>query len=292
MKSIGWIGTGVMGKSMCGHLIDKGYTCYVYNRTEEKTKDLIEKGAILCKNPAEVAQKTDIIFSIVGYPKDVEEIMLGEKGVFSTIKDGATIIDMTTSTPTLAKELFNKGKERGVSVLDAPVSGGDIGAREARLSIMVGGEEESFNKILPLFEIMGKNIIYTGTAGMGQHTKMANQISVAATTIGTCETLLYSQKAGLDLTTTIKVIGAGAGSSWSLINLGPKILDGNFNPGFFIKHFLKDMKIVLDECEKMNLSLPGLELVYQIYQKSQGYENFGTQALFRILKELNEEKKE
>ncbi len=288
-KIIGFIGTGVMGTSMCAHLMDAGNKVYVYNRTKEKANDLINKGAQWCDSPKVVAENSDIIFTIVGFPKDVREVYLGEEGVLKGVKKGSIVIDMTTSEPSLAQEIYEKAKKKGVSSIDAPVSGGDVGAKQGTLAIMAGGDKEVFDEILPLFELMGKNIAYMGKAGAGQHTKMSNQILIASTMIGVVESLLYAYKAGNDLNEVINVIGKGAAGCWSINNLGPRIVDGNFDPGFFIKHFVKDMGIALQEAKTMNLSLPGLALAYQFYISAiaLGFENLGTQGLYRVFAKLN-----
>lgn len=287
--SIGWIGTGVMGTSMCTHLMNAGHKAYVYNRTKSKAQPLIEKGALWCESPAGVAGHCNIIFTIVGYPRDVEEVILGKDGVMAGAKKGTIIVDMTTSEPRLAAEIHEQAKRRGLHALDAPVSGGDIGARQGTLAIMVGGDKEIFEKILPLFEIMGKNIARMGVPGAGQHTKISNQILIASTMIGVVESLLYAYKAGLDLDEVIDVIGKGAASSWSINNLGRRIVKKDFDPGFFIKHFIKDMGIALDESKRMNLALPGLALAHQFYISASalGYEDLGTQGLYKVFELMN-----
>ena len=286
---IGWIGTGVMGKSMCAHLIDAGHQVSVFNRTKEKALDLINKGAKWCSNPIEVAQNSDVIFTIVGFPNDVEEVYLGENGIMKGVKNGDIIVDMTTPEPSLAQKIYEEAKKKGVSSVDAPVSGGDVGAKNATLAIMSGGDKETYDKVFPLFELMGKNIAYMGKAGAGQHTKMSNQILIASTMIGVVESLLYAYKAGNDLNEVIDVIGKGAAGCWSINNLGPRIVDNNFDPGFFIKHFIKDMGIALKEAKSMNLSLPGLALAYQFYISATalGLENLGTQGLYKVLAKMN-----
>ncbi|MBA7500051.1 2-hydroxy-3-oxopropionate reductase [subsurface metagenome] len=286
---VGWIGTGVMGKSMCAHILKAGYNISVYNRTKEKAKELIDMGAVWCSNPKEVAEKSDIVFTIVGFPHDVEDVYLGEKGVLKAIKKGAIIVDMTTSEPSLAQRVYEEAKKIGVSSIDAPVSGGDVGAKNGTLAIMAGGDKETYEKVFPFFELMGKNIAYMGKAGAGQHTKMSNQILIASTMIGVVESLLYAYKAGNDLGEVINVIGKGAAGCWSINNLGPRIVKGNFDPGFFIKHFIKDMGIALKEAKKLNLSLPGLALAYQFYISATalGLENLGTQGLYRVLAKMN-----
>lgn len=281
--SIGFIGLGVMGKSMAGHILKAGYPLYVYNRTKAKADELVEKGAIWADSPKEVAEQAKIVFTIVGFPQDVEETYLGENGLITHGKEGTYFVDMTTSSPSLAKKLYEEGKKKGIFVLDAPVSGGDIGAREARLAIMVGGDKDAFDYVLPLFEVMGKNITYLGEAGAGQHTKMANQVAIASGMIGVCEALVYAKKAGLDVQKVVDTISTGAAASFSLSSYAPRILKEDYTPGFFIKHFIKDMTIVLNEAEKMGIDLPGLALAKEMYEKlaAQGEENSGTQALYK-----------
>jgi len=288
-QKIGWIGTGVMGASMCGHILKAGYTVAVHNRTKAKADDLVKNGAQWCDTPKEVAEQSDMIFSIVGYPTDVEEIYFGEKGILGGVKEGSIIVDMTTSEPTLAEKIYAEAGKKRISALDAPVSGGDVGAKEARLAIMVGGDKKTFDTVQPLFDIMGKNIAYMGEAGAGQHTKMSNQIHIATTMIGVIEALIYAYKAGLDMEEVIAVVGKGAAMSWSINNYGPRIAKGDFNPGFFIKHFVKDMGIALKEAERMRLSLPGLALAHQFYLSamSMGLENMGTQALYKVFEKMN-----
>jgi len=288
-QKIGWIGTGVMGKSMCSHIMKDGYNVSVYNRTKKKTEDLIKMGATWRSNPEEVAENSDIIFTIVGYPKDVEEVYFGEKGIMEGIKPNSIIVDMTTSEPTLAQRIYQQAKKKQSFSIDAPVSGGDVGAREGTLAIMAGGDKEIYEKILPFFNLMGKNVAYMGKTGAGQHTKMSNQILIATTMIGVVESLLYAYKAGNDLGEVINVIGKGAAGCWSINNLGPRIVDGNFDPGFYIKHFIKDMGIALQEAKQMNLSLPGLALAYQFYisATAMGLENLGTQGLYKVFVKMN-----
>ena len=288
-KKIGWIGTGVMGKSMCAHLLNAGYHISVYNRTKSKVDELINNGAIWCSNPKEVAEKSEIVFTIVGYPNDVKDVYLGENGILKGAQKGSIIVDMTTSEPSLAVEIYEKAKIKGISSLDAPVSGGDVGAKEGTLAIMVGGDKETYNEILPLFQLMGKNIAYMGKPGAGQHTKMSNQILIASTMIGVVESLLYAYKAENDLEDVINVIGKGAAGCWSINNLGPRIVKKNFDPGFFIKHFIKDMGIALKEAKAMRLSLPGLALAYQFYLAAEalGLENLGTHGLYKVFATMN-----
>lgn len=289
MERIAWIGTGVMGASMCAHLLNAGYETAVFNRTRSKAEPLIEKGARWCASPAEAAAGADIIFTIVGYPQDVEQVILGDNGVLSAAQKGSVLVDMTTSTPTMAEEIAEKAGKKGIAALDAPVSGGDVGAKNGSLAIMTGGPKEAFERVLPLFELMGENIAHMGSAGKGQHTKMSNQVLIASTMIGTVESLLYAYKAGMDLKEVIEVIGKGAASSWSINNLGRRIADGNFDPGFFIKHFIKDMGIALEEARRMQLSLPGLALAHQFYVSASalGYEDLGTQGLYKVFERMN-----
>ena len=289
--NIGWIGTGVMGFSMAGHLQKAGHNLSVFNRSKEKTDDLVSKGAKWCGSPAEVAANSEIVFTIVGHPADVREVYLGENGILKTDNPCSIVVDMTTSQPSLAKTIFEESAKTGVESLDAPVSGGDVGARDAKLAIMVGGKKEIFDKVLPLFQLMGPTISYMGGPGAGQHTKVCNQIVVAGNMIGTCESLLYAAKQGLDKQQMIDIVGKGAASSWIINNLGPRIVKGNYDPGFFVEHFIKDMGIALDEAAAIGLSLPGLALVQQLYiaVKAQGHSRSGTQALFLALQALNGE---
>eukprot|EP00771_Trimastix_marina_P001039 gnl/Trimastix_PCT/2084.p1 GENE.gnl/Trimastix_PCT/2084~~gnl/Trimastix_PCT/2084.p1 ORF type:complete len:298 (-),score=107.46 gnl/Trimastix_PCT/2084:215-1108(-) len=286
---LGWVGTGVMGFSMCKHLIQAGYPMTVYTRTIEKALPLRDLGATIVDSPKEVGENADIIFFIVGFPHDVREVILGEQGVLGGCKEGAIIVDCTTSEPSLAEEMARRGAEKGVAVFDAPVSGGDVGARNATLSIMLGGPEDKLPVIMPMLEVIGKTITYCGAAGKGQHTKMVNQILIATGLIGVCEGLLYGYKAGLDMDAVIAAVGGGAAGSWSLSNYGPRILQRNFDPGFFVEHFVKDMEIALDEARRMNLSLPGLALAHQLYValKAQGSGKKGNHALMLALEHLN-----
>jgi 3-hydroxyisobutyrate dehydrogenase len=286
---IGWIGTGVMGHSMCGHLLDAGCQVAVFNRTRGKAANLVDRGAQWCESPMQVADSSDVVFSMVGFPDDVEQVLLGDQGVLSGAKKGMVIVDMTTSSPELARRIDAASNAQGVTALDAPVSGGDIGARDATLAIMVGGDKSAYSQVLPLFRRMGKNIAHMGAAGAGQHTKMCNQILIAGTMIGTVEALLYAQRMGMDQNAVIDVIGQGAASSWTINNLGRRIAKGDFDPGFYIKHYVKDMGIALDEARRANLSLPGLGLVYQFYlaAKALDLENLGTQALYKVLAQIN-----
>ncbi len=279
--AVGWIGTGVMGLSMCGHLLDAGYPVTVHSRTRDKAAPLEAKGASWADSPAETASASDVVFSMVGYPQDVRDVLLGSDGALAAAPPGSVLVDMTTSEPSLAVEVHEAASTRDVGVLDAPVSGGDIGAREATLSIMVGGDRAHFERITPLFEVMGRTVIHLGGPGAGQHTKMVNQILIAGGMVAVCEALLYAQQSGLDMEKTLQAVGGGAAGSWSLSNYGPRMLSGDFAPGFFVDHFVKDMTIALREAEAMGLSVPGLALVHQLYValQAQGGGRNGTHAL-------------
>jgi 3-hydroxyisobutyrate dehydrogenase len=261
----------------------------VYNRTKEKSGELCSQGANWLATPGDVAAASDVTFTMVGEPADVEQVILGKGGVLERSLPGSVIVDMTTSEPSLARRIYEEATGKYVSSLDAPVSGGDIGAREGTLAIMAGGDEEAFKRVLPVFELMGKNIAYMGGPGMGQHTKMSNQIVIAAAMVGVVESLLYARRAGLDLDAVIDIIGKGAASSWSLNQLGRRIVKGDFAPGFYIRHFVKDMGIALLEARRMKLSLPGLALANQFYTAAmaEGLETEGTQALYKVLDRLN-----
>jgi 3-hydroxyisobutyrate dehydrogenase len=275
---------------MAAHLQSAGYDLLVFNRTRGKEKPLLEKGATWCQSPAEVAAESEIIFTMVGLPVDVREVYLGEKGILSVKGTCRIVVDMTTSLPTLAQTIAQEAAKQAIKSLDAPVSGGDIGARNAALAIMVGGTKEAFDEVYPLFQLLGNNISYMGRPGAGQHTKMCNQILVAGTMIGVSESLLYAEKVGgLDQDAVINIIGSGAASCWSINNLGPRIIRGDYDPGFFVEHFIKDMGIALQEAAAVGLSLPGLALVHQLYLavKAQGHGRSGTQALILALKTLN-----
>ncbi len=283
LPTIGFIGTGVMGKSMASHLLAAGYSVRVYNRTQGKTNDLIDKGAVWCGSPKLVASESDVVITMVGFPKDVQSVYLGPEGLIENSRPGTLLIDMTTSSPILAGEIEKEAMIKGLYALDAPVSGGDIGAREARLSIMVGGEKEAVAQAMPIFKVMGKQISHMGKAGMGQHTKMSNQIAIASNMMGVCEALWYAERSGLDVKSVLEAISAGAAGSASLANLGPRILRKDYAPGFYIKHFIKDMKIALDSAEEMKIDLPGLKLSLKLYEElaEKGHENEGTQGLIQ-----------
>ncbi len=289
MSSIGWVGIGVMGRSMCGHLLQAGHSVKVHTRTKSSAQSVLAVGAEWCESPGDVARGSEFIFTIVGYPADVRSVYLDQGGILDQSASGSVVIDMTTSEPSLAREIYAAARKRGVFSLDAPVSGGDLGARNATLAIMAGGDEDAFDRTLPLFEKMGKNVRLMGQAGAGQHTKLSNQILIAGTMIGVVESLLYAVRSGLDMDAVIDVIGSGAAGSWSINNLGRRIAKDDYNPGFFIKHFVKDMGIALAEARRMGIALPGLALVEQLYvaAMAQGLENMGTQALYRALKHVN-----
>jgi 3-hydroxyisobutyrate dehydrogenase len=278
---IGWIGTGVMGSSMCGHLIAAGFEAMVYNRSKSKAESLLARGARWADSPRAVAQQSDVVFTIVGYPADVRSVILGSDGVLSGARSGMVVVDMTTSQPTLAVEIAEAAARQGVHSLDAPVSGGDVGAREARLSIMIGGDRKVSDALQPCWQAMGKTIVYQGGPGTGQHAKLVNQILIAGNMIGVCEALLYAYKSGLDLEKVMQSVGSGAAGSWSLLNLGPRIIVNRFEPGFFVAHFIKDMGIALEESRRLGLCLPGLALVNQLYLavQAQGHGRDGTHAL-------------
>jgi 3-hydroxyisobutyrate dehydrogenase len=286
---IGWIGTGVMGRWMCQHLMTKGYKATVYTRSREKARPLLDAGANWADSPRAVAERSDAVFAIVGFPRDVREVFLGSDGALAGSRPGTLLVDMTTSEPSLTREIYEAARQKGVYSIDAPVSGGDVGAKNATLSIMVGGDAEAVEAARPLLECMGKTIVHQGPAGAGQHTKMVNQVLIATNMIGVCEALLYGYKAGLDLKTVQQSVGGGAAASWSLNNLGPRIIDRNFEPGFFVEHFIKDMGIALDEARRMNLALPGLALANQLYLavQAQGWGLKGTHALMLALEQLS-----
>lgn len=286
---IGWIGTGVMGSSMCGHFLSHGYPVTLFTRSRTKAESLVKAGANWVESPKAVAAGSDVVFTMVGFPNDVREVYIGETGLLADPKPGQVFVDMTTSQPTLAREIAGRAQSKGAFALDAPVSGGDVGARNASLSIMVGGAEEVVEAVSPLLELMGKRIVYQGGPGSGQHTKMCNQIVGCATMIGVCESLLYGYQAGLNLDTMLHSIRGGAAACWMLENVAPRILKRDFDPGFFVEHFVKDMGIALDEAKRMNLVLPGLALVHQLYLavQAQGHGRLGTQALLLALERLS-----
>lgn len=281
---VGFIGLGVMGQSMAGHILDAGYELFVYNRTKSKADNLVESGAIWLDSPMEVAEQADVVITIVGYPKDIEEVYYGEQGLFNGAHSDSIFIDMTTSTPSLAIELAEKSKERGIGILDAPVTGGDVGAREGRLAVLVGGDEDVLEKARPVIESFAASITRFGVSGAGQHAKVVNQIMVAGTMLGLAEMMAYAKQADLDLTELIDTIGAGAASNRSLENYGPRIIKKDYSPGFFVKHFVKDLKIALDEAEKMSLDLPMTQLAHKLYTQLAeiGHADEGTQAIVKL----------
>ncbi len=280
---IGFIGLGIMGQHMAAHLLAAGYPLAVYNRSPDKAAALVAKGAVACANPAQVAQQSDVIITMVGYPSDVEQVWLGAEGVIAHARH-ALLIDMTTSSPALAKRLAEASAKAGHQAIDAPVSGGDVGARDAKLSIMVGGEASAFDRALPILQCMGANIVHMGGAGAGQHTKMSNQIVIASTIMGVCEGLAYAKGAGLDSTALLQCIGGGAAGGFQLNVMGARIAKGDFAPGFFIEHFLKDLGIALAEAESMGIDLPGASLARKLYNDmaDKGRGRLGTQALFQL----------
>ena len=286
---IGWVGTGVMGSSMCGHLLAAGFEIQVHNRTREKATELLRAGATWAETPRAIAEGSDLIFTMLGYPSDVRSVVLGKDGVLAGCRRGNVMVDMTTSEPSLAAQIAEEAAGVGAISIDAPVSGGDVGAREARLSIMIGGDEQAVEALMPCWRAMGKTIVRQGGPGAGQHTKMVNQTIIATNMIGVCEGLLYAYRAGLDLETVMESVGSGAAGSWSLSNLGRRIMDGDFDPGFFVEHFVKDMGIALHESERLGLSLPGLALAHQLYVAlmAQGHRRDGTQALHLALASLS-----
>lgn len=284
MMKIGFIGTGIMGKSMAGHLMAAGHTLHVYNRTRSKAEGLLARGAQWFDSPTALAKASDVIITIIGYPKDVEAMYLGESGILQYAPKGCITIDMTTSSPELAKQIANIGLERGIACLDAPVSGGDIGARDAKLSIMVGGDQKAFDAVLPLFQLMGKNIALLGSAGAGQHAKLCNQIVIASSIMGVCEGLMYAKTAGLDPLAVLEVIGGGAAGSVQLNVQGPRMIKGDFAPGFMLEHFVKDIGLAIAEADRMGLKLPGLTQAKKLYDilMQQGHARTGYHALFEL----------
>lgn len=281
---VGFIGLGVMGRSMAGHILDAGYELHVYTRTKSTADDLVSRGAVWQDTVASLSKQCDVVITIVGFPNDVEEVYFGDQGILNNARPKSVIIDMTTSSPKLAERIYDAAREKGIDSLDAPVSGGDVGAQNAALSIMVGGDEAVFNRALPLFEVMGKNIVLQGKAGAGQHTKVVNQMAIAAGMMAVCEAISYAKKSGLDPQRVLDCISQGAASSWTLNNLAPRMIKGNFEPGFYIKHFIKDMTIAQDSSRKLDLYTPGLDLTLSLYKKlaDEGFENKGTQALFKL----------
>ena len=286
---IGWIGTGVMGAAMCGHLQRAGYRITVSTRTAAKAQSLLDRGATWADNPQSVAAQSDLVFTMVGFPRDVREVYFGPEGILAGSRPGSILIDMTTTEPSLSREIAGAAAKQGVQAIDAPVSGGDVGARNATLSIMAGGERSTIDRVRPLFDLLGKTMQHQGPAGSGQHTKLCNQIVIAGTMIGVCESLLYGYRAGLDLPHMLDSIRGGAAACWTLDHLAPRMLQRNFDPGFFVEHFVKDMGIALEEAARRDLTLPGLTLVHQLYQRVQslGHGRSGTHALLLALEALS-----
>ncbi|MEQ1825342.1 MAG: NAD(P)-dependent oxidoreductase [Pirellula sp.] len=286
---IGWIGTGVMGRSLCSHLLKAGYRLAIFNRSPEKMTDLVHSGAISCSSPKHVASQSDVVFSMVGYPADVEEVLLGNQGVLAGLAPGGVMVDMTTSRPGLAIRIAQEAAKHGILSLDAPVSGGDIGAREARLSIMIGGDETAFEALMPIWKIFGTTFVLHGPSGSGQHTKVVNQILIAAGMVGLCEAMLYAQQSGLNPESVLKSVSMGAAGSWSLTNLTPRMLRGDFAPGFFVNHIVKDLGIALEEAEGLGLKLAGVEHAKKMYEYLQSMDrgSSGTQALILALAKMN-----
>ena len=286
---IGWIGTGVMGSSMCGHILTAGYRVTLHSRTKTKAQPLVDLGAAWAENPLTVAAQSDMIFTMVGFPQDVRAVYFGETGILAGAQSGTVLIDMTTTNPTLSREIAERATTKGLSAIDAPVSGGDVGARNATLSIMVGGDRRAVQAVVPLFELLGNTIVHQGGPGTGQQAKLCNQIVIAGTMIGVCESLLYGFKAGLDLNRMLDSIRGGAAACWTLDHLAPRILQRNFDPGFFVEHFVKDMGLALEDSTRMGLVLPGLTLVHQLYHRviDLGHGRSGTHALMLALEELS-----
>jgi 3-hydroxyisobutyrate dehydrogenase len=285
---IGWIGTGVMGSSMCGHVLTAGYRVTLHSRTKAKAQPLVELGAMWAENPRTVAAQSDMIFTMVGFPQDVRTVYFSETGILAGAQSGTVLIDMTTTDPTLSREIADRATTKGLSAIDAPVSGGDVGARNATLSIMMGGDRRTVQAVVPLFELLGKTIVHQGGPGTGQQAKLCNQIVIAGTMIGVCESLLYGHKAGLNLNRMLDSIRGGAAACWTLEHLAPRILQRNFDPGFFVEHFVKDMGLALEESTRMGLVLPGLRLVHQLYHRviDLGHGRSGTHALMLALEDL------
>lgn len=288
-KKIGWVGTGVMGRWMCHHLMEKGYPAAVHTRTRSKAQPLLDQGASWAESPGMVARQADVVLTMVGFPNDVREVYFGSGGILEETRPNMILVDMTTTSPSLAEEIARAAAGKGAFAVDAPVSGGDVGARNAALSIMAGGERSAFEEILPILKVMGSKIVYQGGAGAGQHAKMCNQIVIAGTMVGMCESLLYAQKAGLDAEVMLSSIIGGAAACWSLDQLAPRILRGEYETGFFVEHFVKDMGIALDEARRMKLSMPGLALVHQLYQAvlANGGGRLGTQSLILALRQMS-----
>jgi 3-hydroxyisobutyrate dehydrogenase len=286
---VGWIGTGVMGASMCGHLLDAGYAVTVTTRTPAKADKLVARGAVWADSPAAVASVSDIVFTMLGYPSEVETVVLGSGGVLGALAPGSIVVDMTTSRPALAAEIASRASEEDIQALDAPVSGGDVGARNGTLSIMVGGDASTFDAVRPCLDAMGTTIVHQGGAGAGQRAKLVNQILVAGNLVAVCEALVYASRAGLDIPTVLESVSSGAAGSWALSNLAPRIVAGDFAPGFFVDHFVKDLTIVLEETARLGVTLPGITLAHELAGalQAQGHGRDGTQALILALEALS-----
>jgi len=278
-----------MGSSMCGHVLQAGYRVTLHSRTKAKAKPLLDLGATWAENPRAVADESDMLFTMVGFPQDVRTVYFGETGVLAGAQPGTVLVDMTTTDPALSREIAERTTAKGLSAIDAPVSGGDVGARNATLSIMVGGDSEAVQAVMPLFELLGKTIVHQGGPSTGQQAKLCNQIVISGTMVGVCESLLYGYKARLDLNRMLDSIRGGAAACWTLDHLAPRIVQRNFDPGFFVEHFVKDMGIALEESKRMGLVLPGLTLVHQLYQTVQtlGHGRSGTHALMLALEKLS-----
>ncbi|WP_188456102.1 NAD(P)-dependent oxidoreductase [Virgibacillus oceani] len=283
-STIGFVGTGVMGKSMAANLQKAGYNLTIYTRTKDKAQGLLNNGAVWKSSIAELAKSSQVIITMVGYPNDVEEIYFGKDGILENAEKGTYVIDMTTSKPSLAEEIYKQATAKEIKALDAPVSGGDVGAKNGTLAIMAGGDQAAFDKVFPLLEIMGGQIILQGDAGAGQHTKLCNQITIASNMIGVCEAIVYAKKAGLNPVSVLDSITTGAAGSWSLSNLAPRMVKGDYAPGFFVKHFIKDMTIALESAQDLGLSTPGLSLSLSLYKElaEKGENDSGTQALVKL----------
>ncbi|PKQ16093.1 MAG: oxidoreductase [Actinobacteria bacterium HGW-Actinobacteria-7] len=288
--TIAFVGTGVMGAAMAGHLMDAGYSLRVFNRTKAKAEPLVARGATWADSPGQAAMGADLVITMVGFPADVEECYLGAEGIVETARDGAVLVDMTTSSPALAEKIAASAAARGLNVLDAPVSGGDVGARNATLTIMVGGDEAAFERVAPVFSVMGKSVTLHGGPGSGQHCKMANQIAIAATMLGMCECLSYAEGAGLDKARVIETLSGGSAQTWTLTNYGPRVLNGDFAPGFYVKHFVKDLRIALASADAMGREMPGLALAKRLYEalSDGGGSELGTQALWLLYARVSE----
>ena len=282
---IGFIGVGVMGGPMVLNLMKKGFDVSIYTRTKSKAESVIAAGAHWCDTIADCAAGRDVVITIVGYPKDVEEVYFSEKGILNSADKGTVLIDMTTTSPRLSERIYAAAKEKGMTALDAPVSGGDVGAQKGTLAIMVGGDRDVFDKMHDVFAAMGTNIRYQGGAGCGQHTKMANQIAISGCVAAVCEAIAYAKRCGLDPQDMFDAISTGAAGSWQLTNNGQKIINGDYAPGFYVKHFIKDMNIALDEAQARDLDLTVLHMVRDKYDElaAQGGANEGTQALIKVI---------